>query len=904
MKSSQHIQIKLIFIMIVLSISTLTLILIPTVQFTKNALRQQALDKMDLSLEAIQTDLEKNIEEAEKIVRMLEMITINYFVKNAPETYSDFESFLDAIEPSIELEAQNHKQSSTAYLYINPKLFYKPLDIYYADQNGNGQVTKQNRIPIEYFLDGPTPDDDKAWWFGPIQNKGPYWTQPYDWTMDNGTVLRFISHTMPVYYEDELIAVVGTDINYDYLTDKVRSFIILETGYAFLLDNHSNDIYYPITNNDAEKRISVTKQISNGWVVGISVLESEIYKPVSAFNNRIFISVLITLLLTFVISLIFSKSITHPILKLVETIEHSKDNDEIIVLPEKLLSRQDEIGILTRAINQYSDSLLKTSGQLHLFEQSLNHGENGFFMLDQSYLVIYANKTFLSLTEHSSSVMDHLEEYGIFISEEQKRQLDIFNELTVECYLKSSNRQMIPIKIFMSKFNSELAYCFGILTDMTSVRANELQLNEVKFYDPLTHLFNRNHFINTTNQIFDSLPHTTFICLLINIDNFRLLNGILGTSLCNQILGEIAKRLISNFSKDAIIGRTDGDEFAVLITASEVDDNIIKKHLDQLKTLLSEAIFIDDEQIFITYSMGYAVYPKDGKNIYQILKKSNIALTKAKAYGKNQILKYENSGDEDGDQIQDYYKALRFAVKNDEFFLVFQPQIDVSSLKVVGVEVLLRWMNNDLLISPTEFIPIAEQSRLIIPIGAFVLEKSFEFAHDLHKNYPDITISINLSFEQLRFDIVVKQVEKLMQSYPINPSKFVFEVTESLLITSTDEAVLVIKALKNMGFNIALDDFGMGYSSLHYLKNIPFDIIKMDRAFIKDYPDFDNGSIAALIVHLGMDLNVKIVAEGVETQIQSDYLASIGCKFIQGFLYSKPLKENDLLIYLKENFQS
>jgi len=902
MKSSQHIQFKLIIIMIVLSISTLVLILIPTVQFARNELEQQALDNIDLSLESIQTDLEKNIEEAEKIVRKLKMITEDYFIKNEPKSYSDFMLFLDAIEPSIALEAQNHKQSLTAYIYMDPALFYKPLDVYYADQYGNGQVSKQSSIPIDYYLDGPTPDDDKSWWFGPIENKGPFWTRPYDWTLDNGNVLRFMSHTQPVYYNDDFIAVVGTDINYDYLINKIRSFKILETGYAFLLDKQSNDIYSPTTIKDTNKRVSVTKEISNGWVVGISVLESEIYSPIAAFNERILISIFITLVLAGIISLLFSKSITRPILTLVQTIEHSKNNKEFVDLPENLLARSDEIGILTRAIHQYSDSLLKTTGQLHLFEQSLDHGDNGFFMLNQSYQVIYANKAFLSLTHHSNFTMTNLESYGIHINEAQKAQLDALNELKLESYLKIDNHQMMPIKIYLSKFNSTHAYSFGILNDMTQIRLNELQFNEAKYYDPLTHLFNRHHFLDTTNQILEALPQRAFICLIINIDNFRLLNGILGAELCNRILEEIANRLIVNKSKDAIIGRTDGDEFAILITASEIDKITTKQYIEHLKTLLSEPVFIEEEEIFITFSMGYAIYPQDGITIYQILKKANIALIQAKAYGKNQILKYENTEEEKGDQKQAFYKALRFAIKNDELFLVFQPQMDITSAKVVGIEVLLRWLNNGELISPADFIPIAEQSRLIIPIGAFVLEKSFEFAHDFHKNHPDITISINLSVEQLRFDIVVKQVEKLLHVYPIDPSKLIFEVTESLLITSTDEAVLVIKTLKNMGFHIALDDFGMGYSSLHYLKNVPFDIIKMDRAFIKDYPENDNGSIAALIVHLGKDLNVKIIAEGVETKVQRDYLASIGCTFIQGFYYSKPLEVGDLIKYLNDKY--
>ena len=276
------------------------------------------------------------------------------------------------------------------------------------------------------------------------------------------TVLRFMSHTVPIYNDDAFIGVVGTDINYTYLTDKIRSFKILETGYAFLLDKDSNVIYSPSNMNDTEHRISVTKQISNDWVVGISVLETEIYKPIAAFNNQIFISVLMTLLLACILSILFSKSITHPILTLVHVIERSKNNKEAVALPENIITRPDEIGILTRAIKDYSDSLLKTTGQLHLFEQCLDHGDNGFFMIDQNYQVIYANKTFISLTNHSSFIMQNIETYGIHVNEDQKYQLDVLNELKFESYLKSSNLQMIPIKIYMSKFNSELAYSFGI----------------------------------------------------------------------------------------------------------------------------------------------------------------------------------------------------------------------------------------------------------------------------------------------------------------------------------------------------------------------------------------------------------------------------------------------------------
>lgn len=899
MKPSRHIQFKLLIIMIVLSIFTLALILIPTVQFGRNALKQQALEKMDLSLELIQIDLEKNIEEAEKIVRKLKMATEDYFHRESPETLDDYEMFLDAMDDIVEIEAQNHRQSLTAYIYIDPERFNEPLDIYYADQTGDGKVTRQMRIPVDYFMEGPTIEDDKSWWFGPIENQAPFWSLPYDWTLDNGTVIRFISYTVPIYYGEDFIGVVGTDINYHFLIDKIQSFQILETGVAFLLDEKANIIFSPDLANDVDDQWFVTREISNGWVVGISVLESEVYSPIVAFNNRIIVSVLITFGLASLLSLVFSQSITRPLMALVDAFEQSKNKQNVVNLPINLMSRTDEIGILSNVLSNYSASLLKTKDQLTLFEQALDHGDNGFFMLSADYEVIYANKTFLALTNQLKFSKLPLDNYGIVVSIDHRKQLDTKGELKVEKYLNSSSGEKILINLYISKLNSTLAYGFGIIKDMTQIRLRELQFNEAKNYDPLTLLLNRSYFLTLSNQVLEGVPQLIHACLLINIDNFRLLNGILGVTICNKLLEEVAKRLQMNLPNMALIGRSDGDEFVVLVPYSDEKFSNIHAYIDNIKSLLGEPIFIDEEQIFITYSMGYALYPHDGATIYQLLKKSNIALTQAKAYGKNQLFRYENTG-EDKDEVNlQLYKNLRFAVKKDEFFLMFQPQVDVQTSKVIGVEVLLRWLSQGQLISPAEFIPIAEQSRLIIPIGEFVLNKSFEFAHVFHKNYPDLLISINLSVEQLRFNIVVKQVEKLLDLYDVKPNLLVFEVTEGLLITSNEEAILVIKALKKMGFHIALDDFGMGYSSLNYLKNVPFDIIKMDRVFIKDYPETDNGSIAALIVHLGNDLNVKIVAEGVETKLQKDFLASQGCKIIQGFYYSKPLKENELMKYLE-----
>lgn len=413
------------------------------------------------------------------------------------------------------------------------------------------------------------------------------------------------------------------------------------------------------------------------------------------------------------------------------------------------------------------------------------------------------------------------------------------------------------------------------------------------YHDALTGFLNKKTFINKLNiEIKESKKHNRKCAVFcIDFDNFKIVNDTLGHDYGDKFLKSISKKLKECISKDDIIARFGGDEFNILQkNIKGIDDakKLVNKILDKFKT----PVVVDNYEFDITASIGVILYPDDACGVDELLKKSDIAMYEAKSKGKNQCKFFNKYMNEELKRKMHIQKKLKEAVKNESFMVYYQPQVDIRTGKISGMEALVRWIDTEEgIISPKEFIPIAEESGLILPISEFVLRT----ACDKNRKWnclskTELSISVNVSVIQLNQKNFVSIVKKVLDETGLNPQYLTLEITESILIKSLEANIKKLEELKELGVKIALDDFGKGYSSLSYIMNLPIDILKIDKCFVDDITrNPKKESIMEFIISLAQKINLEVVAEGVEVKEQYDILRKQNCDKIQGYYFSKPL---------------
>jgi predicted signal transduction protein with EAL and GGDEF domain len=358
----------------------------------------------------------------------------------------------------------------------------------------------------------------------------------------------------------------------------------------------------------------------------------------------------------------------------------------------------------------------------------------------------------------------------------------------------------------------------------------------------------------------------------------------------------LSQRLGSLVEGSGTIFRLSGDEFVILLEGYENGTEVERLAVKILKGCAPK-FNVNGSTVFITTSIGIALYPEHGENLDELLRNADIAVYKAKETGRNRIVFYNKPMNEALAERVLLEKHLRTALDNNEFMLQYQPQLDLVTNKISGLEALLRWKNEELGdVSPLKFISVAEDTHLIIPIGDWVLRNACAFLKKLHqKGNTTITMSVNISMLQLLQDDFVDKVVDTLDWAELDAKYLELEITESILMESHDSIVDKLKQLKSKGIKIALDDFGKGYSSLNYLKQLPISTLKIDKSFIDTISSNDkNKSLTDMIVKIGRNMGLNVVAEGVETQEQLDYLMKHKCSKIQGYFFSKPLTEDNV----------
>jgi len=436
--------------------------------------------------------------------------------------------------------------------------------------------------------------------------------------------------------------------------------------------------------------------------------------------------------------------------------------------------------------------------------------------------------------------------------------------------------------------------------------AAEDKIHKLAYYDQLTGLPNRIQFLQKlTDQARkanddDESRAKRFAVIAMDLDHFKDINDSMGHNVGDAILRGVGKRLRAALPESAVVARSGEDEFAITMPLS-TDMNSARDVADKVvKVIRSEPFKVFNESFQVRASVGVSTFPDDGIDPDQVLKNADIALNRAKEEGRDTIKEYSEDFDRAVQQRFQLLRDLRDAMEAKELMLYFQPQFDLNKGAIIGAEALLRWFKKDnskaggQFISPAEFVPIAEQSGLIVPIGEWVLEYSCKVASEWQKAGHDIRVAVNVSGAQFYQSDLVNYVAKCLKDSGLKPHNLELEVTESVFMDDIQQTIETLQQLHALGVELAIDDFGTGYSSLSYLRQFPIDRLKIDQSFIRNaLNNHDDAAIARTIVRLGHSLNLKVIAEGVETKEHEAFLAEEKCDEVQGFRYSRPIPIDD-----------
>lgn len=469
--------------------------------------------------------------------------------------------------------------------------------------------------------------------------------------------------------------------------------------------------------------------------------------------------------------------------------------------------------------------------------------------------------------------------------------------LALRQYLSKKTLPSLP-----TKFTDEA----GILMADTSYTIKKLDevIQYMANYDDLTGLPNQVLFRDRLQQTLSQAQSNNqlFAVISLRLEGLENINNTLGYSAGDLLLRTAAQRLATCIFDSDILSRSDSNKFAILQpNISSIDDVISLS--EKLLNTISQPFSIDRNTVRTGISIGISVYPCDRTNVDQLLGNADTAMYQSKRLGSNNYQFYSAELNANLQERLILENELHDAVKREELQLHYQPKVCLSSGRIIGVEALLRWQSPTRgFISPAKFIPIAEESGLIVPIGEWVLYTACAQNRTWQKNgLPPLKMAVNLSARQFNQPNLLQKIAQILKETNLNPTYLELELTESLLVENVQQTIVILQQLHDMGIVLSLDDFGTGYSSLNYLKRFPIDVLKIDQSFVRDLVfDSDDAAITEAIISLAHSLHLRVIAEGVETEEQLNYLHANGCNEIQGYYFSRPLPADALTKLLEE----
>ncbi|MCM2357860.1 MAG: EAL domain-containing protein [Geobacteraceae bacterium] len=497
---------------------------------------------------------------------------------------------------------------------------------------------------------------------------------------------------------------------------------------------------------------------------------------------------------------------------------------------------------------------------------------------------------------------------------EKFRRLVERGSIETESTLQAKDGRVIPVLVKAKVIYDEqgrFLMADAIFRDVTelkrteaALRENEKRLNHLAHHDPLTNLPNRILFHDRLRQAMAkaSRSNQQVAVLFLDLDRFKNINDTLGHKTGDLVLCKMA-RLLKGLVREAdTVARLGGDEFLLILEG--LDDLTYAGVIAQkLLSDLSLAIFMDGQELYVTASIGISIYPADSDSADGLMKCADIAMYRAKDRGRNTYQFYTPDMNARAHDLLRLESSLRRALEHEQLVLYYQPQIDIATGKLVGLEALVRWQHpSEGMMLPGEFIQLAEETGLIVPIGEWVLRTACrQIRIWQEKGHPPVHVSVNISGRQFRHMDLVRSVASALEEMELDPRLLSLEITESVIMHEVESTMATLHELNRMGVQLAIDDFGTGYSSLGYLKRFPIAKLKIDRSFIRDVTsDPNDAAIVSSIIALGLGMNMEVIAEGIETEEQLSFLCDKGCRTGQGFLFSRPLPAAEIAGFLRE----
>lgn len=534
----------------------------------------------------------------------------------------------------------------------------------------------------------------------------------------------------------------------------------------------------------------------------------------------------------------------------------------------------------------------------------------GIILIDPLHKkVIEANNAYCSLLGYNSEEILRLTIYDLIaidqeiidsiISKVIKDRLNLIQESIHR--RKDETLVNVEVSISMISYSAKEVICYAV-RDITERKLSEEMLRYQACHDLLTDLGNRNLF---KEQLYKEIAHCNrhhhyFAILFLDLDRFKNVNDTLGHDVGDKLLQSVAKRLNHCIRGGDLIARWGGDEFTILLSEIHLPEDA-SKIAQRILTKLKPPFDILEHQLYVKLSIGIAVYPEDGETPEILLKNADIALYRSKEEGGDTYKYYSKITTKKKDNLLTLEYHLHGALEKEEFYLNYQPQINIKTQKIEGMEALIRWENNILgRVSPDQFISLTEENGLIIPIGEWVLYTACR-QNKIWQNMglPPLKIAVNLSARQFQQSNLADTIAQILRETDLEPKYLELEITETSIIQNPDCVREIIEELNALGISIAMDDFGTGYSSLGYLKKFPFHTIKIDQSFVRNLKnDPQDLAIISAVVMLGNGFNLQVVAEGVETEEQLKLLQNLQCEKMQGYFFSKPLSTEDATIFL------
>lgn len=555
--------------------------------------------------------------------------------------------------------------------------------------------------------------------------------------------------------------------------------------------------------------------------------------------------------------------------------------------------------------------------KLKLSDIVFENTTEGIIITDESGKIISVNSAFTNITGYT---FDEIIYQNPRILKSGKHDKEFYSNLwhelkkngswKGEIWNRKKSGEIYPewLNLSVAKdSNGKVLNYVALFSDITKIKNSTAKIDYLAHHDPLTNLPNRlllNARLNKSIEKCNDLSQRLAI-FFIDIDNFKIINDSYGHSIGDKIINLVAQRLQKNVRKNDTISRIGGDEFIIVI-----EDILEKKNIEKIaKKILNdfiEPIKLEEYLFDTTISMGISIFPNNGLNGEDLIKHADTAMYSAKNAGRNQYQFYKDEMTSEIFEKIVMKQEISDAIKNNEFEVHYQPQIDIKTNKIIGAEALLRWNHKTLgVISPDEFIPHAEETRLIIPLGDFVLRTACSFMKRLHEMnlLEDGKIAVNISSIQFKHSDIYKTVLDNLKITNLDANYLELELTESFIMENIEESIMILKNFKEIGVQLSIDDFGTGYSSLSYLKQFPIDKLKIDKSFIAEIPhSLKDIAIAKTIIALAKGLGIKVIAEGVEKINQKEFLELENCDEIQGWFYAKALKEEEFIEFAK-NFK-